>query len=258
VNFDIKLETITTDNLKMDYFLVPWDTEIFNCPVAQIAAIEIDNQRLAKEDLKPYQAWCKQQKIEFCSCRIAHDKIKESMFLEEQSFRFIELNYQPVLTNLQNLTFNDSDIQIAIADEDDQPLLANAAATIFHRERFHIDPRINSSLANKRYRIWLENGFKLPQQTVLKCTLNSQLIGFFVIEYPQFNHCFWSLVGLLPNYQGQGLGKKVWQALLYWHQIAGVEQISTSISSHNIAVFNLYIALGFRFPSPYTTFHWAI
>ena len=242
----------------MDYFLVPWDTEIFNCPVAQISAIEIYNQSHANKNLKPYQEWCRQQKIEFCSCRIVHDRIKESMFLEKQGFRFIELSYQPVLTNLQNLTFNGSEIQIAIADDNDQPLLANAAATIFHHERFHMDPHINSNLANHRYRIWLENGFKLPQQTVLKCMLNAQIIGFFVIEYPQPNHCFWSLVGLLPNYQGQGLGKKVWQAMLHWHQTAGVEQVSTSISSHNVAVFNLYVALGFRFPMPYTTFHWAI
>ena len=258
MNFAVKLETIATDNLKMDYFLVPWDTQIFNRPVAQIANIEIYNKNQAKKDLKPYQEWCKQQKIELCSCRITHDKIKESMFLEEQDFRFIELNYQPVLSNLQNLTFNDSDIQIALADEHDQPLLAQAAATIFHHERFHIDPRINSNLANNRYRIWLKNGFNLPQQTVLKCMLNAQIIGFFVIEYPQPNHCFWSLIGLLPDYQGQGLGKKVWQAMLHWHQTAGVEKVSTSISSHNIAVFNLYIALGFRFPNPYATFHWAI
>jgi len=258
MNFAVELETIATDNLKMDYFLVPWDTEIFNCQVAQISIIEIDNQSQAKKDLKPYQEWCDQQKIEFCSCRIAHDKIKESIFLEEQGFRFIELNYQPVLTNLQKLIFNDSDIQIAVADEHDQPLLADAAATIFHHERFHIDPRINSDLANNRYRIWLENGFKLPQQTVLKCSLNSKIIGFFVIEYPEPKHCFWSLVGILPNYQGQGLGKKVWQAMLHWHQIAGVERVSTSISSHNISVFNLYVALGFRFPMPNSTFHWAI
>ena len=82
------------------------------------------------------------------------------------------------------------------------------------------------------------------------------VVAFFVVEYPEQGHCFWSLVGLAPGLQGQGLGKRVWRTMLGWHKKNGIDTISTSISSHNSTVLNLYISLGFRFPAPHMTFHW--
>jgi ribosomal protein S18 acetylase RimI-like enzyme len=77
-----------------------------------------------------------------------------------------------------------------------------------------------------------------------------------VIEFPEPKHCFWSLIGLAPGLQGRGLGKRVWNAMLHQHRERGIDTVSTSISSHNVAVFNLYVALGFRFPAPSMTLQW--
>jgi hypothetical protein len=44
--------------------------------------------------------------------------------------------------------------------------------------------------------------------------------------------------------------------LLRHHQGEGAQTVSTSISSHNVPVFNLYVALGFRFPAPSVTLQW--
>jgi len=103
----------------------------------------------------------------------------------------------------------------------------------------------------------MENAFKQEHQNVFKCILNKEIIAFFVVEYPESGHCFWSLVGMLPEFQGKGLGKQVWQAMLKYHQQESINTVSTSMSSHNVPVFNLYVALGFRFPEPYATFHWS-
>ena len=256
MKFDFKLESISTDALRLDYFKVPWDSDIFGKQVAQITKIEVSNCGNARKDFIQFQQWCRQQNIEICSCRILHGSVQESMFLEEQGFRFIELNYRPVLFNLHSHKFYNREIKISYADDGDRSILIEAAGKIFHNERFHKDPRIDCVLANKRYQIWMENGFTLSNQKILKCEFNSHIIGFFLIEYPEPSHCFWSLVGILPQFQGQGFGKKVWQAMLSWNQKEGVRQVSTSISSHNIQVFNLYVTLGFRFPEPFSTFHW--
>jgi RimJ/RimL family protein N-acetyltransferase len=77
-----------------------------------------------------------------------------------------------------------------------------------------------------------------------------------VVEEPTLTSRFWSLVGLAPGLAGKGLGLRVWNAVLAFHHREGVHEVSTSISSHNVAVHNLYVRLGFRFPAPTITLHW--
>lgn len=255
-DFHYRLENIHSDAVTLDYFLVPWDTEILAKPVAEIKRLEIRKPEEADSDYAVFEDWCKAQSIALCNCCIAHDRLVESIFLEMHDFRFIELNYRPQLNNLQGLNLADSMFNVEPALYQDQELLAEMAGSAFRHGRFHQDPRLGSSLGNRRYKKWMLNAFKQSNQQVLKCSQNGEIIAFFVVEYPEPRQCFWSLVGLAPGLQGQGLGKRVWRAMLRWHQESGIDSIITSISSQNTAVFNLYVALGFRFPPPYMTFHW--
>jgi RimJ/RimL family protein N-acetyltransferase len=86
--------------------------------------------------------------------------------------------------------------------------------------------------------------------------MDDRIIAFMVVEHPSPAERFWSLVGLAPGLAGQGLGRRVWQTMLAFHHGEGVHEVSTSISSHNVAVHNLYVSLGFRFPAPAITLHW--
>ena len=98
--------------------------------------------------------------------------------------------------------------------------------------------------------------FVNPGQSVLKCVMGHRTIAFMVVEKPTEATRFWSLVGLAPGLAGHGFGRRVWQTMLAFHHREGVTEVSTSISSHNTAVHNLYVALGFRFPPPAITLHW--
>jgi ribosomal protein S18 acetylase RimI-like enzyme len=256
MDFNYRLEKIHTNALTLEYFLVPWDTEILEQPVAEIRNLEVREPGAAGRDFREYTKWCGEHAITFCNCRIAHNQITESMFLQAQDFRFIELNYRPRMNRLQELKLPDDEIIIESAAEADRALLAEMAGSVFQHGRFHQDPRLGVLLGNRRYKTWLLNAFILPHQEVLKCLLGREVIAFFVIEYPEQGHCFWSLIGLAPGMQGKGLGKRVWRTMMRRHQEEGIETITTSISSHNIAVLNLYVSLAFRFPVPYATFHW--
>jgi ribosomal protein S18 acetylase RimI-like enzyme len=256
MNFEYQVESIRTPALSMDYHLVPWDSDIFGQPVAQISQLRITDAMQAHRDYQPFARWCSQHAIQLCACRIPAGDMVESMFLEDQGFRFVELNYLPVLTRLQERSLESNDIQVTAAETQDREALADMAeATLLHG-RFHQDPRIDPALGGKRYRAWMRNAFTRSTQQVLKCLLDGAIVGFFVVEQPQPTHCFWSLTGLAPGLQGRGLGKRVWNAVLDHHRRAGMELVSTSISSHNVAVFNLYVSLGFRFPAPSITLQW--
>lgn len=256
MNFEYRTESIRTPALTLDYYLVPWDTRIFGAPVAQISKLQVTDPAQAGRDYEAFADWCAQQQIALCACRLPADRLVDSMFLEERGFRFVELNYTPRLTGLQSLQFPDEGMQIDGASEQDREALADMAAQVFRHGRFHQDPRIDPTLGDRRYRTWMSNAFTHPDQKVLKCLLDGTIVGFFVVELHEPRHCFWSLTGLAPELSGKGLGRRVWKAVLHKHCSDGMDTVSTSISSHNIAVFNLYVSLGFRFPQPSLTLQW--
>ncbi|MCU7873408.1 MAG: GNAT family N-acetyltransferase [Candidatus Thiodiazotropha sp. (ex Lucinoma borealis)] len=256
MNFDYKLEKIQTNALSMEFFLVPWDTEIMEKPVAEIRCLNVKIPKQARNEFQTFFDWCNDHKIALINCRISHDQLVESMFLQAHEFRFIELNYRPQIKNLQNLKILDDEIDIVLAEPDDRLPLAGMAGSVFQHGRFHQDPRLGVGLGNYRYKSWLLNAFELSHQKVYKFMLDQKIIAFFVIEYPEQGHAFWSLTGLAPGMQGKGLGKRVWRRMMLKHQQEGIDTISSSISSHNITVLNLYLSLVFRFPTPSATFHW--
>lgn len=256
MNFDYQLQAIRTPALALDYYLVPWDSEIFGQPVAQVSELRVIEPSQAAIDYRAFANWCEQERIQLCACRLPADRLSDSMFLEERGFRFIELNYLPRFTDLQGGQFQSGDISVVPAADADRTTLEDMAAQVFRYGRLHQDPRVDPALGDRRYRIWMSNAFTHPRQRVLKCVLDGAIVGFFVVESPEPQHRFWSLVGLAPGLQGQGLGKRVWNAMLAHHHGEGVEVVSTSISSLNSAVFNLYVGLGFRFPAPTMTLQW--
>jgi ribosomal protein S18 acetylase RimI-like enzyme len=256
MQFDIDIESIRTPALHLEYHLVPWDSEIIGSPVAQIRELRVCDPAAAAHDYQTFVDWRERHGVQLCSCRLPAERLVDSMFLEAHDFRFIELNYLPRLTNLQARHFAETNIVIVPADQSDRELLADMAARTLRHGRFHQDPRIDAALGDRRYRVWMTNAFDRPQQQTLKCLLDGAIVGFFVVEQPAADHCFWSLVGLAPGLQGQGLGKRVWNAMLRYHRSAGIQIVSTSISSLNVAVFNLYVSLDFRFPAPSVTLQW--
>jgi len=240
----------------MEYFKVPWHSEILCRPVAQIRTINIKDSNQAQLDFDVFLDWKTENNIQFSSARVLHDHIAESTFLQNFGYQFVELNYRPEI-NLTNSSFKaDDQFDFSEAQPNDEPVLVNMAGQIFTRGRFHQDLKLGAEPGNIRYRHWMKNAFKLPHQKIIKCTENNDIVAFFVVENPSEQHSFWSLVGLAPGLSGQGLGKKVWTSMLRWQQSQAIEQVSTSISSLNQAVFNLYTRLGFRFPIPEVTFHW--
>ena len=257
MDFDYETEVIRTRALTLDYFVVPWDTTIIGRPVAEISRLEITDLDEASRDYLAFSRWCEEQEITLCSCRLPHARLKESIFLEDRGFRFIELNYRPYLNGLQKLKLPEDELIVKPAGEQDRDLLTEMAASSFGRSRFHQDPTLGSTLGDRRYRAWMDNSFSHPRQTVLKCLRGNEIVAFFVVEYPKAGDCFWSLGGLAPDLRGQGLGKRMWKTLLRRHQREeGISTVTTSISSLNVVFFNLLVALGFRFPEPQMTFHW--
>jgi hypothetical protein len=241
--------------LDLAYHLTPWDRPAFRTNTAAISSIRLRAEAGAARTFGAFRNWCTHNAVKLVSCRIAQDRLRECAFLEAQGFRFIELNYRPSLTGLGGFSA-DAEIAICPAAASDEAEISAFANRIFQTGRLHVDPMVGPEIGNRRYAVWAANAFHNPGQHVLKCLMDDRTIAFLVAEKPTSASRFWSLVGLAPELIGQGLGRRVWTAMLAFHNGEGVQEVSTSISSHNVAVHNLYVSLGFRFPAPDITLHW--
>ena len=241
--------------LDLTYHLAPWDEPILGGSTAVIASIHVRVEREAAPAFEVFRGWCLQNRTKLVSCRLPQEQLVECGFLEKQGFRFIELNYRPVLIGLGGFS-EDAEITVSSALPKDAEEISGFAAQIFTTGRLHVDPLVGPEIGNRRYGVWAANAFRHLDQRVLKCQMGARIVAFMVVEQPTPTSRFWSLVGLAPGLAGKGLGRRVWKAVLAFHHREGVDEVSTSISSHNVIALNLYAGLGFRFPDPTITLHW--
>jgi len=177
--------------------------------------------------------------------------------LEENGFRYIETNYRPFLC-LEGVAYPcNKNWFIKEATSKDVLTLSNQIKDMFKYGRYHQDCRIPNDLADRRYQNWLLNAEINDAQKVYICSdvKSGQPIAFFVVEGWNRKEAFLSLVGMMECYKGKGLSKDVWKTLILFLKQKGITKVSTSISSHNLAIFNLYTSMGFVFPEPELTLH---
>lgn len=256
MKFEYELIRLETGALSLAYFQVPWDSEIFAFPVAQIASMEVRDTTQAVADFSPFTTWLEQESIHLASCRLSHDRLKESMLLERSGFRFVEMALHPYLADLQTFPCATQGLRVERAEDADLPTIEAIAAHAFGYERFHNDPRLDRALADYRYLIWVRNSHDHPTQRLYKICDGTDLVAFFVTENHPNGLCYWHLTAIAPAFQGRGYGKRVWREMLYFHQLEGMSQIGTTIAGGNTPVLNLYASLSFRFQPPEITLHW--
>lgn len=256
MQFSRQMETIRGSDIELDVFVVPWDSEIFGYPVAQIERIAIIGSATPRALPRQFGKWLERNEVQLASCRLASNRLRESMLLEAERFRFIEMVYCPILETHYRMQHSDGRLVIDDALPEDIQAIEAIAGAAFVTGRFVLDWRLDSERSNCRYQHWVRNSFRGDRHKVLKATLDRKLIGFFIVEERSSVDVYWHLTAIAPEWQGKGLGRMLWAQMAARHFKDGFGRIETTISAHNVAILNLYAALGFRFGSPQVTLHW--
>jgi len=256
MKFDRTIERIPAAGLELDAFVVPWDSELFGFPVAEIERIAITDHAAAAQGLLALGSWLDRNGIRLASCRLPSDRLHESMLLEEYGFRFVEMIYRPTVAPIPPGVGDGDPIRIGAAGADDLPAIEAIAASAFSTSRFLLDWRLDGEASHRRYRNWIRSSVESGSQKVLKATLEGALVGFFVVEERDDRTAYWHLTAIATAHQGRGLGRRLWAAMMARHRSSGLDGIATTISAHNAPVMNIYARLGFRFEAPHVTLHW--
>ncbi len=247
---------INTPDLHLKWIESSWDKKAFGFPVLQITDMKVHGEQ-ASLDFQAFECARNDANTGLVSCRLSSLMLRESMLLEEHGFRFIETLYQPELGKIQEgAEIKDSQLSTSIAVVSELPEILNISSTAFRNERFHVDPRLDSSLADQRYCNWVKNCINHPTQQLYAVKTDSKIVAFFITEMLPDNTCYWHLNAVAPSMQGQGLGKQAWITMLNQAKRQGAKKVQTSIVARNHRVLNLYAQLNFRFPPPLMTLHW--
>jgi GNAT superfamily N-acetyltransferase len=249
-------EVIAGPGLSVEVSLVPWDTRAFGFPVAQIDALEFTALSDPAPTLARLESWLGDHHVSLVSCRLDSLRLRESMLLEDVGFRFIEMVYSPVLAPLPPGLDAGDEVVIDLARGEDHAALEAIASSVFTTGRHVLDWRLEPAAGHVRYRDWLQGAIADPGQEVLKASVGSAVVAFFVVEPRPEDSMYWHLTAVASEWQGRGIGRAVWRGMIARHRAAGVRLIETTISAHNMATLNLYAGLGFRFAAPRATFHW--
>lgn len=132
-------------------------------------------------------------------------------------------------------------------DVSEEELLAISHGAFVHG-RFHRDFSIKRELADLRYDLWLKD--LVASRNVLGLLYNGDLAGFIGLEGNKI-----VLSAVSGKYRGQGLAKYLWSAACTHLFQSGHDMITSSISVANLAMLNVYAALGFRFANPSDIYH---
>jgi hypothetical protein len=116
--------------LDLSYHLAPWDLPVFHGNTAVIASIHVRMEQEAAAAFGAFREWCYRNGTKLVCCRLAQDQLTECGFLEKQDFRFIELNYRPVLAGLGGFS-QDPEITVCSALPEDAKEISGFASQIF-------------------------------------------------------------------------------------------------------------------------------
>ncbi|MBV5311106.1 GNAT family N-acetyltransferase, partial [Chromatium okenii] len=195
---------IDTPNLKLEWIEAVWDTVIFGYPVIQITQISAQTSN-ANHDFNIFNNDRNSLGCGLVSCRLYHEQLRESMLLEANDFRFIEMVYHPELDCLPVKAFTpDLSLKIDTANAADLPTVLEIAGNAFRSERFCVDPRIDSALSDQRYCNWINNSLSHATQRLYVIRDQLRIVAFFITELQTNGTCYWHLTAVAPDVQGQG------------------------------------------------------
>ena len=179
--------------------LVPWDSEIFGFPVAQVSRFELGGETESAEVLEAFEGWCAIRDAHLISCRLDHTRLPESMALEELGFRFVEIVYGPRFDAFEGIAAPKHEIRVAEAAEADLARIGEVAYSAFATGRFLLDQRLPPELSRRRYSSWVTTSFASTRQAVLKAEIDGHLVGFFIVERRPDESVYWHLTAVAPD-----------------------------------------------------------
>ena len=255
--YELVYEDLLPDPALGSVAIVPWDSAIFEFPVASFrAGIGDINHEQIDTFRSGFANWTRAHHITLCSTTLAPTHSFWRQALTQAGFEFVDLALQVTLS-LSGAKLPSVRSQLRPALPKDYARIETIAATSFAHGRYHADPRFPQELADRRYLQWVRNTLQNPGKAdhVYVLEQDGGVAGFYHVTIEN-DISDLRLAALASDLKGTMLGVELYSAMLQELRRKNVRKVVTSISALNYNIVNLYSMLGFRFSSPEITYHW--
>jgi len=210
----------------------PWDAAAFGMPTWELTEYSETALRRAAQTAGHYT--------------VKVDPLADKRLLHEYGFYYCDTLIEPHCTATRLRAVRHPEAIIS-KDIDVEHALAICHGAFAHG-RFHRDFNLPKAAADLRYDNWLKQ--LIEAQRVYGLYWQGELAGFI-------GHSDNNLVlhALAEKFRGKGWSKYWWSAVCSELLETGHQEVKSSISAANLAVFNLYASLGFVFSHPQDIYH---
>lgn len=144
------------------------------------------------------------------------------------------------------------------AKPSDRDVVSSIAGSAFRFSRFHLDPRIQEKDANKIKFAWASNFFDgLRGNDMVVAEREGKVVGFLLLIHGLAGYLTIDLIGVLPTWQGQGIGREMIAFAAQSKFDNGLSPAGMLVGTQaaNIPSVRLYESLGFRMKSTQFILH---
>lgn len=214
----------------MDLILLhsPWETEFFDRRIGEVIFPKYAEFSFLEENFELIQA------------KVGADEHEKIALLKQHGFEFVEgeIEFEWDLATVEkNLDWH-------IAGEEDIPILQMCFSHAFPHTRFQ--PPYFSSEENQRfYAEWIKNAVlgKFDDLCLIQRAGNGDLMGGISLKL-QKKIAKVGLLNVIPEYQGQGIGKCLLQQAASWAVAQQADTLKITTQIGNLAAIGLYQSVG--------------
>lgn len=148
--------------------------------------------------------------------------------------------------NLASQSLMECDNSIKVAEYCDYKEILNIAEHTFSFSRFHREQTMSAD-ANEYHKKWAENCLNGSQADVVLVCRDDNVNGFISAAYDKNKkESKIVLIGVLPEKQGTGVGKRLLNAGIKWAKDRGAARLYVRTEADNATALALYLKNGFR------------
>ncbi len=223
---------------------LPWDTGFFGINVARLRVARIDRATLAA-----VLDWCRQEQV---MCLYYEADINDPLSIhlaESNGFKLVDVRVTLGI-DLRCDMFNDSidpveGLVIRPFKREDIPALELIAKESCRSSRYYFDTEFPRGTCERLYMVWIRNSCNGLADEVLVAELGGKPVGFLTCKiYKGFGRIV--LVGIDPQFRGQGIGSHLVSEAVRWFRDNGLNLIKVVTQARNIGAQRLYQAAGFK------------
>jgi len=229
----------------------PFESEILRCPVAQIEAVQAwDNP----DDLPALATGAIEALadagVALVSCRRPEADRTTLLALQQAGMYAVEC--------LMTFSHPLSGLGEAAETDTAQPTDADACVTVAERafrfDRFHADPLVDDALADALKGAWVRNSVLGRADRVFVVREAGRIVGFNACMLRDDTAVI-DLIGIDPDHQGRGHGRRLTHAALAHYAQRGAAVLKVGTQSANHASLRLYQRAGFTVGQSVLTLH---